>query len=256
MGVARDLALAVDRSLFAEQTGLAVDDWQRDLLRSQAPRVLLLASRQAGKSTTVATLAAHQALYAPRSLTLCVAPTQRQSGELFRKVLDTYRAAGKPVDPEAESRLSLELANGSRVVALPGKEGTVRGYSGVSLLLLDEAARIPDDLLAGVRPMLAVSGGRLVALSSAWARRGWFYDAYVSTEAYERYKVTAYDVPRIPREFLAEEERTLGPLRFQSEYLCEFVDPEGQVFRADLVDRAFKEYPRWNLDQYLTFGQQ
>ena len=63
------------------------------------------------------------------------------------------------------------MANGSRLVALPGREETIRSYSGVRLLILDEASRVPDDLYRAVRPMLAVSHGRLVALSTPFGQR-------------------------------------------------------------------------------------
>jgi hypothetical protein len=43
----------------------------------------------------------------------------------------------------------------------PGNEDTVRGYSGATLLLIDEAARVPDALYAAVKPMLATSGGEM-----------------------------------------------------------------------------------------------
>ncbi len=59
------------------------------------------------------------------------------------------------------------LENGSRIVSLPGTEGTIRSYSAVRLLLVDEASRVDDDTIAAVRPMLAVSGGQLIALSDA-----------------------------------------------------------------------------------------
>ena len=34
-----------------------------------------------------------------------------------------------------------------RVIALPGGEETIRGYSGVNLLIIDEAARVADELV-------------------------------------------------------------------------------------------------------------
>lgn len=46
---------------------------------------------------------------------------------------------------QQETSLRLEFANGSRFVSLPGKETTVRGDSGVWLLTVDEAARIPGE---------------------------------------------------------------------------------------------------------------
>jgi hypothetical protein len=111
------------------------------------------------------------------ALVLLLSPTLRQSGELFKdKVRRLYNALGRPVRCVQETQLTMELTNGSRIVALPGEEGTIRGYSGVLLLVCDEAARIPDALYFSVRPMLAVSGGLLVALSTPFGRRGWFYE--------------------------------------------------------------------------------
>jgi Terminase large subunit, T4likevirus-type, N-terminal len=251
-----DLRMALDPACFAQACGIEPDEWQTRLLRSDARRVLLNVHRQGGKSTTAGVIALHAALYQPGSLTLIVARAQRQSSELFRKVLGIYRQLGRPVPAESENQLSLELENGSRVIALPGKDESIRSFSAVALLLIDEAARVPDDLLAGVRPMLAVSQGRLIALSTPWGRRGWWYEAWVGSsetgsEAWERYEVKATDCPRIPASFLLDEERALGPTRFQSEYLCTFVDPEGSLFNMTDVRATLEEYPTWNLSKYL-----
>src|SRR5215468_8696518 len=139
------------------EAGITPDPWQAGALRSTADRMLLLASRQAGKSSVSAALAVRTALLEPGAPVLLLSPSQRQSGELFRKVLDLYGALGRPVPAVRETALQLELANGSRVVSLPGTEGTVRGFSKVSLLVIDEAARVSDPLYCAVRPMLAVS---------------------------------------------------------------------------------------------------
>jgi hypothetical protein len=173
---ARDHLYALDAVEFARAAGIEPDPWQARVLRSHASRLLLNASRQSGKSTIVGTLACHTALYQPGSLTLMVSPTQRQSGELFRKALAVYRALGRPVDAQAESALQLELENGSRIVALPGREDTIRSYSGVRLLLIDEASRVKTESYMSVRPMLATSQGRLITLSSPFGSRGWWYD--------------------------------------------------------------------------------
>jgi len=154
-----DHALASDPALIFARMGMEPDPWQADLLRTQPQRALLLCTRQAGKSTATAAMACHAAIYNPGSLTLILAPAQRQSGELFRKVLDFYNALGQPVPADSTTALQLHLANGSRIIALPGKEATLRGYSGVNLLLIDEAARVEDALYFSVLPMLAVSGG-------------------------------------------------------------------------------------------------
>jgi hypothetical protein len=227
--------------LFALAFG-SPDPWQQAVLQSDAPRLMLNISRQAGKSSVAAAKAAHTALSRPGALVLVLSPSLRQSGEAFRKIMDVYGAAGRPIPPDSETRLSLDLANGSRVVSLPGKEGTVRGYSGVDLLLIDEASRVPDELYYSVRPMLAVSGGSLIALSTPFGCRGWFHAEWTEGgESWRRFEVPATDCPRISPAFLAEEERSLGPLFFRSEYRCEFVDTVDQVFSHDLVMAALSD---------------
>jgi hypothetical protein len=175
----------------------------------------------------------------PGSLTLLLSPTQRQSGELFTdKVLRLYNGLGRPVPSAGLSALRLTLANGSRVVALPGEEGAIRGYSSVALLVIDEAARVDDPLYSSVRPMLAVSGGQLVALSTPFGRRGWFWEAWSGAEDWRRVQVGARDCPRITPEFLHEERRAIGERWFRQEYGCEFLTAIGAVFSGDDIDAA------------------
>src|SRR5690606_7363027 len=131
--------------------------------------------------------------------------SQRQSAELFRKVTEAYHRLDGAPEPVLESTLRLELKNGSRIVALPGSESTTRGYSGAALVIVDEAARVPDPLIAAVRPTLATSGGRLIALSTPAGRRGWFFQQWEHGEGWRRTRITAEDVPRISPEFLADE---------------------------------------------------
>lgn len=239
--LAHDLACALDPVQVAREAGLDSDPWQARFLRSPSRRVLLNCARQSGKSTTTALLALHTVLYQPGALVLLLSPALRQSQELFRKALAFYRDLGRPVPVETESALRLELENGSRIVSLPGKETTVRGFSGVQLIAVDEAARVPDELYFSVRPMLAVSGGRLVALSTPFGSRGWWYEAWRSEEPWERYKVLAEECPRISGEFLEEERRTLGEWWFGQEYECAFLDAETQPFGREYVERAFEE---------------
>jgi hypothetical protein len=233
-----DLRLALDRVAFAEKLGIVPDGWQGDFLRSSADRVLLNCSRQSGKSTMTAIVALHRALYHPGSLILCLAPALRQSQELFGKVLGFYRDLDRPVSPHGERKLSLELENGSRIVTLPGSEKTIRGFSGTSLLVLDEAARVEDELYFAVRPMLAVSGGALMMLTTPYGKRGVFYEEWTGGHGWERYEVPASECPRITEEFLDEERSSLPPFIYRQEYECSFEETENQVFTTAMIDRA------------------
>lgn len=238
--IAADLALALDPVLLAERAGIAPDPWQARLLRSTAREMILLCSRQAGKSTVSALLALHEALYNPGSLTLLLAPALRQSQELFRKVKDAYDAIGETASAiEEESALRVELANGSRVLCLPGHSVNVRGYSGVGLLVVDEAAWVLDPLYHSIRPMLAVSGGRLILLSTAFAKQGFFFHEWTEGgPTWERILVPAADCPRIPADWLEQERRRLPASVFAREYQCVFGELEGAVFDYEIIQAA------------------
>ena len=236
----RTAAEGINPVLFAERLGLTPDPWQADLLVSPHSRIILNCSRQSGKTSITAVLALHHALYHPGALVLILSPSLRQSSELFKRVASFYRSIDKPIPSEIESALKLELENGSRIISLPGKEQTVRGYSGVSLLIIDEASRVADELYYSVRPMLAVSGGKIILLSTPFGKRGFFYETWANGEGegWHMVKITAKQCPRISQDFLEEEKRALGEWWFQQEYCCEFRDTIDSYFSHDEIRDA------------------
>jgi hypothetical protein len=244
----RDLIRALDPDEFAADCGLELDPWQSKLMNSTARKVLLCCHRQSGKSTVTALRALHGAIYDP-GLYLVFSPTQRQSTELVLKVKEHYRNLADPPEISLESVTRIEFRNHSRIISLPGSEATVRGFSAAKEVIIDEAARTEDALMAAVRPILAVSGGRLIALSTPAGRRGWFYEADQSGVGWERYRVTADQCSRISKAFLADELADMGPLKYSAEYECQYVDDETQVFSSELIDAAFRTdvKPLWTI---------
>ncbi len=243
-----NLACALDPVRMAQAAGIILDDWQADMVRSTSMRLLLNCSRQSGKSLDAAVLADHTALYEPGSLVLLLSPSLRQSQELFRACLSIYRALDRPVPAEAESALRLELGNHSRIVSLPGKDGTVRSFSGVRLLIIDEASRVPDELYMAVRPMLAVSGGRIILLSTPFGTRGFFYEAWRRRSQWDYYQIEASQCPRISPAFLEEEKAVMGEYYYSQEYECVFRDAKEASFRREDIDRLIHpEVEVWSL---------
>jgi hypothetical protein len=206
-----------DPAAILTTAGLTPDHWQTDLLRCPSRRMLLLCG----------------------ALVLLLSPTLRQSKELFKtKFMTLYNATGRLIPPTKENALELELANGSRVVALPGEEGSIRSFSSVNLLVVDEAARVPDDLYRAVRPMLAVSKGRLVVLSTPFGKRGFFYDEWVGRRTWKRVEIRAEQCTRISADFLAEERQAIGERWYRQEYECSFEDVIDAVFAESDIRAA------------------
>jgi Terminase large subunit, T4likevirus-type, N-terminal len=240
ISLGRDFAMALDPVLLAKELGLDPDPAQARLLTTTSRKVLVNACRQFGKSTTTAIVALHEAIYQAPAMVVVVSPSLQQSGELYKKIRGFWQKL--PGAPEAtkETETQIQLRNNSRLLSLPGSERTVRGYSGVTLLIVDEASRVEDDLFAAVRPMLATTNGKFIALSTPRGRRGWWHDAWMQGENWERISVKGSECPRISAEFLKEELAALGPTMFAQEYNGAFIDNEAAVFSNDLIQRAIK----------------
>lgn len=233
---------ALDPIGLAKEAGIDLDPWQIDCLLDDNPQILMNCSRQSGKSTVGAIDAVSTAMSYSSALVLLLSPSLRQSTELFRKCLDVYKALDAKTPAAAESALRLELRNGSRIIALPGTEGTVRGYSGAKLIIFDEASRIEDPLYRSVRPMLAVSRGRLRAMSTPFGKRGWWYESWeYGGDEWSKYQVPATMCPRITPEFLASEARNMPPWFFDQEYMTEFRDTDEQFFDSDSIYGALTD---------------
>jgi hypothetical protein len=238
MGV--DLARAFDPVLLAQDCGIEPDPWQTALLRERPRRALLCCARQSGKTVVSVLLALWTALYEAPALVLILSPSLRQSAEVFRVLMMFYAKLKGAPELRQESVLRCELANGSRIVSLPGSEKPVRGYSKVDMAIIDEAARVEDQLLVA---------GRLIALSTPFGRRGWFFEAWEhGGDIWHRVRVPASDCPRIRREFLDEEMKQMGAQRFSEEYQLPFLDPDEAVFPTAIIDQAFtpEVLPLWN----------
>ena len=233
-----DLRRALDPVLLAQAVGIDPHPYQAAVLRSPSRQLILNWARQAGKSTATAVLPLHVAIYQPKSLSLILAPGDRQAGLLLDKVHAFLLALGwQPTPTEKDNTRLLRLANGSEVWALPGKDGTIRGFSGVDLLVIDEAARTDDALYYAVRPMLAASGGRIVLLSTPFGDRGFFHAVWTSGgDAWERHEVPVGMVPHIDPAFVEQERRELPPQWFSQEYLCAFLPSVNQFFASDVIE--------------------
>lgn len=231
---------AIDGVDFARRRlGFDPDAKQSLVLGKRVRRGLLNCSRQWGKSTVAAVKAVHQAETKAGSLVVVLSPSARQSGELIRKASEFVQRMGIQPRGDGDNERSLLFPNGSRIVGLPGKEGTVRGFSAVSLILIDEAARVRDDLYKAVRPMLAVGGGDLWLMSTPAGKRGFFYEAWTNGgEKWERVAVTGAENGRIDADFLEEERAEQGDQWFRQEYCCEFTDAEESLFDSDVIRAA------------------
>jgi hypothetical protein len=223
---------AYDGAEMLRACGLQPDPWQVGFLNATYRRALLCCSRRSGKSTVAAVKALHHAMFRPAdtpATVLIFAPAGRQADELLHVLQTLYKRLGRPVPRETDRVSQLDFANGSRIIPLPNNEEAIRGYT-PTLILIDEAARVPDELFKAINPMLALGNAQLIVLSTPFGKRGFFYKEWIGEGKWERIKVTADDCPRIDRDFLADEKRALGDVWYSQEYLCSFQQAEGIVY--------------------------
>jgi hypothetical protein len=222
---------------FAVSVGIEPDPWQIEVLASDHPRKILCCGRQTGKSTVGAVLAVHKALTRPGSTVLVVAPGERQAKLLFSKARRLYELAGYPLPAHSHRRTGLELANGSIIEALPAVERTTRGYS-VDLLVVDEAAAVPDMDYHGILPALIATQGEQVLLSTPRGKRGFFFELWHSDDDWQRVMVRSDEVARIRARDLEVFRSTMPQQYFEQEFYCEWLDTEGSLFSYDDIQAA------------------
>ena len=181
-----------DHAIVRECTGRDPASMPRDGFKT----ALFLTGRRSGKSRIASLIASYEAALSGRESTLakgeqglvvCISPTKRQSQVVrhyIRGVFDTPLLLN---EISRETTEGFSLNNGVSVETLVADWRTVRNFSLLSVIL-DECAflgyseeskvRSDTELVRAIKPGLATTGGRLIAISSPYAMKGWCYTQY------------------------------------------------------------------------------
>ena len=216
------------------------DPWQVELLHAGDEFILVLASRQVGKSTTIACIVWH--MLAQGKFVVLIAPSERQSKELFRKVM-TFKHRSH-IMAVRSTQTELELSNGGRLVCAPSSSDTIRGYSAVDCLVLDEAAFMDDDTITAVLPMRA-EDGRILMSTTPNGARGFFYEVWKDGMA-RRINARSIEIPRLQRK-VAFDRAHMPKIRFEVEHLCSFIGSGKPYFNPIAIEAALSQEvtPLW-----------
>jgi hypothetical protein len=230
-----------DPVTWAEQVSRQpLDPWQRDVMASHDPALLLLCPRQTGKSHIVSLVAAYLARYRGYRVG-CLSPTLRQSGVIYRRAREWLHRSGMGKFLR-QSAIELELPAGGYIACFPGDRPdlSIRGDT-LDVLILDEASRVKDGLIAAATPTTATRpDARIIYLSTPAGQRGEFYRAWKDQAWWRKVAVAVGECPRIKPDFLARERVRLGPL-YRQEYECEFLTAPGGLFDPDKLDEIFRD---------------
>jgi len=219
------------------------DPIQERILTADVWRGLINCTRQWGKSTLMAIKALHEGLVKPGTTVLVLCPTFRQCGEFFLKVREFMVKLGLRPRTDGHNKVSVRLGNGSRIVGISG-HSYIRSFRNVSLLLIDEAAEVPDAAYYTIRPALATAGnfgGSIWMMSTPQGREGMFWRAWeLEGDRWTRFSVTALECPRLRPRFLTEEREVLGARLFSQEYLCQFIERPDSLFNREDIQAALR----------------
>ena len=216
--------------------------YQERLLRDKSKRIVVRWSRQAGKTTTVALKALCFALSNPKTLTLIVAPSLRQSmimGDRVEDFLDQLSLRLRRKLVAKEQRTVKRFKNGSRIIILPNSPQLLRGYT-ADLVIPDEANFFNDDELvfySVLYPMLATTDGILIVPSTPWNKDSVFYRMCKSDE-FSKHVVTCEDVVKvglIKQSFIDQMRQELPEERFRREFYAEFIEDSDNWLTQSLI---------------------
>ena len=228
------------------------DPIQTEILNHPAHRLILLCTRQFGKTQITALKALHFALTHPGALVVVASPGERRSAEWLLRVTQLLQTLAIPHRRDGIHQFSAVLPNHARLIGLPGVADPNRGYP-AHLLIFEEAAFVPDPLWRSLTPSLVATQGRLWLISSAGPQWGFFHQQWNETLIpWTRFCVTAEQCPRITPESLAEQRIFLGESDYRREFLCEFSSEGTRVILPELLLRAFDDsIPPFNHGQPL-----
>jgi hypothetical protein len=204
------------------------------------PYVALICSRQVGKSVCASYYATWYAYTHPGAVILIIAAVERQAA-LDLEMIRTF-VLGSPLLSTSLLEISqtfVRLSTNAKVYSLPaGAEGaTIRGFA-ADVVLLDEAARIPEDVYNAVLPMISTKrAAKLVLATTPRGMSGFVWNA-TRSPIWKVVTVKATDSALISAEYLEEMRRTMPEDAFRMEFLAEFVDEATSAFPFALLDAA------------------
>lgn len=229
-------------TFFFHYSGVPPYKHQTAVLHDDNRNISVVCGRQVGKSTAAAFKALFAAVTESNHTILIIAPTYDQSSILFwkiKRVIDAHASLRKRV--ERETLTSVRFRNGSEIVVrTAGHEGaSVRGYS-ASMVIVDEAALVPEAAFEAFEPTLAATGGQLILIGTPYGCKGKFYKA-AHSPLFSKHKITSVECPGISKAFLETQKEMLSEVGFRQEYLAEFVALANQFFTEEEVMRWLQE---------------
>jgi len=228
-------------------TGFAPHSYQVAFLTEKSRLVAVRAGRKVGKTTMCAVKALYQAMTKEKQEILIVAPYWRQSNYLFWKILDIVHdvplireSAGETVGLK-ETQTEIHFVTGSKIYCLPGRKvETISGFN-PNIIIVDEAADVPEEVLSELESSFFATAGQLFMVGTPRNPFGKFYDAFREGSGFKTYHISALNCPHISKEAIQTYRKRYTETEYKMKVLGEFVELSDNFFSAKLVDECAED---------------
>jgi len=225
-----------------EALGFQPDAFQTQILTESNSRIMILGPRQSGKSTAVAVRVLFEAMAHDYALILLASASSRQSGQIMEKARKMAQTLDCRLLPPPSKCDGFTLENGSQIVSLPDSQETIRGFSAPRLIVVDEAAFASPEVFKALEPMMSVSGGTIILLSTPNGQTGYFYEQWHAEPSHwARIQGTLEACPRMKPEAIEAIRKSMSKEDFQQEFECKFIAPGGQFISRETFRKCLRD---------------
>ena len=223
-----------------------LEEWQQpvfdDFKDGLFPIQCIKAKRQVGKSIIAEVCVLYKSFDKDGSISVIVEPTLSQCRRVFKQILKAIGGETSPIIKSANATLlELEFNNGSSIILRSAEQKeNLRGLTVTGVLVIDEAAFIPDDIFDILYPIVDANNSPVIIISTPLFLSGEFYEKYIEgiggySSIVKSYNWSEYDTSKyLPKEKLEYYRNHISPLRFKSEYEGEFIE-QGSYVMGDVM---------------------
>jgi len=240
--------------------------FQKDLINtiSDNRNVIVKTGRQVGKSTTTLGWLLHYVLFNQSKTVGILANKASTARELLSRIQIAYQHLPKFLQQGLKewNKGSLELENGSKIIASSTSSTAIRGFS-FSCILLDEFAHvqrhIADEFIRSVYPTISSGKDTKVIVVSTPNGFNMFYkywnDAENGTNDFVPFKVHWSNVPGRDKEWRKRIESTIGADAFRQEYEAEFLGSSNTLISYDKLQELSYSNPLYRKNDVDVFEE-
>lgn len=159
-------------------------------------------------------------------------PSLNQCRRVFKQITKALSRSGLLASCNA-STLTIEFKNGAEILFKSAAQGeNLRGDTITGILIIDEAAFIPDEIIETILPTIDANNANLMIISTPLFTSGYFYEEYITASNNKLVlNWNNYDTSEFLSATRLEEYRQkLSPNKFKSEYLGQFITENGLLF--------------------------